>query len=213
MEMKPAATMERMVKQIAGTSDPSDQITKNFMGWTDDRLWLYDQSDTVSAERILGMIHYAANLGIKHVVIDSLMKCGFKGNNDNKTSQQVEFVDRLCWAAKTLNIHIHLVHHMRKGEGNRGEYSRPGKHDFRGAGELVDLVDNAFITHRNKNKEDKTRRGDLGYEDEHDQTLECVKSRNGEWEGIFKLWFNKESQQYTPDSRNRPMPFLFNVNE
>lgn len=212
MEMKPAATMERMVRQISGTRDPSDQIIKSFMEWTDDKLWLYDQSDTVSAERIIGMIHYAASLGINHVVVDSLMKCGFKGGSDVRASQQVEFVDRLCWAAKTLNIHIHLVHHMRKGEGNKGEYTRPGKHDFRGNSELVDLVDNAFIIHRNKTKEDKINRGDMGYEDEQDATLECVKSRNGEWEGIFKLWFNKDSQQYTPDSRNKALPYLFNVN-
>jgi len=204
MEMPPRKTMKRMVRQVTGTDRPTENYTRNFMKWTDGRLWLYDQTDTVKYERILGMVHYAAQeLGIKHIVIDSLMKCGFSGGKDKISSDQVSFVDRICWAARSHNIHIHIVHHMRKGEGTNSEFIVPGKHDFRGAGEIVDLVDNAFIIHRNKRKEEK----ELPEIEEPDATLTTVKQRHGEYEGQFKFWYHKESMQYTADANNRTIPY------
>ena len=108
MEMKPSRTMHRMVRQVSGTSNTSESFVNKFLDWTDDRLWIYDQTDTVKAERILGMVHYAAKeLGINHIIIDSLMKCGIRKDD---MDGQAAFVDRLCWAAKSNNIHIHLVH-------------------------------------------------------------------------------------------------------
>jgi len=202
MEMKPSATMQRMIRQIAGTRQPDDDYLKRFLNWTDEKLWIYDQQDSVKHERILGMIHYASReLNINHIVIDSLMKCGIA--TDDYASQK-EFVDKLCWAAKTYNIHIHLVHHMRKGAD---EMKMPGKYDLKGSGDISDLVDNVFIVHRNKTKEGKIQKGDDVDEREPDCRLGVVKQRHGEWEGVFNLWFHKESLQYIPDCHNRPMPY------
>lgn len=208
MEMKPDATMYRMVRQISGLMNVNENYANQFLNFTDDKLWIYDQKDTVDSQRILGMVHYAAQeLGIKHIMIDSLMKCGFKGSTDAQSMQQVEFVDRLCWAAKSNDVHIHLVHHMRKGEG--GEFREPDKHDFRGAGQIVDLVDNAFIVHRNKGKEQRAELGEDVDHSEPDATLKAVKQRHGEWEGKFLLWFHKESLQYTPHKDNRALTYDF----
>jgi len=202
LEMKPAATMHRMTRQVAGTDRPTDDYTRNFLGWTDDKLWIYDQLDTVKRDRILGMIHYAAQeLGVNHIVIDSLMKCGIPKDD---TEGQAAFVDRLCWAAKSENIHIHLVHHVRKGET---ENKIPDKFDIRGAAEVTDLADNVFIVHRNKAKEAKLSKHEEVGQDEPDCILAVAKQRHGEWEGRFKLWFNREAMQYTPNSENRPIPF------
>jgi len=208
MEMKPEATMERMVKQVTGYKDPTNEEIKKFLNWTNVRLWIYDQLDTVKYDRILGMVHYAAQvLKINHVIIDSLMKCGFAGSRDNISIQQVEFVNRLCWAAKKYNIHIHLVHHMRKGEGNKSEYNRPGKHDFRGAGDLVDLVDNALILHQNKRKAEKLEKGEDVDQHEPDATLQVVKQRHGEWEGTFNFWFDNNSLQHISEPGRGAMPY------
>jgi len=46
MEMLPEATMERMTRQTAGCP-PSENYVSNFLTWADDRLWIYDQTDTV----------------------------------------------------------------------------------------------------------------------------------------------------------------------
>lgn len=202
MEMKPEASMERMVKQVAGNAEPPDEYIDKFLNWTDNRLWIYDQTDSVKPERILGIVHYAANkLGIKHIIIDSLMKCGIKPDD---YSGQADFVDRLCWAAKSLDIHIHLVHHIRKGET---EKKVPDKFDIKGAGEIIDMVDNVFIVHRNKAKEEKIRVGTEVSENDPDCILKVDKQRHNAWEGVFKLWFHKESLQYIPDNRYAVMPY------
>lgn len=199
MEMSPESTMDRMTQQAAGC-EPSDEFTDKFGNWTDGRLWIYDQTDTVSADRILAMVYYAASvLKIEMIIIDSLMKCGIRKDDLN---EQVAFVDRLCWAAKTTGAHIFLVHHIRKADN---ENYIPNKFDIRGAGELTDLVDNVFLVHRNKSKEQKLRTGKDVDKEEQDCLLLVEKQRHGEWEGMFKLWFSPGSKQYIPTPENRVM--------
>ena len=84
MEMLPEATMARMAQQAAGCS-PSDEYIGKFLNWTDERLWIYDQTDSVKQDRILAIIHYAAKkLGVDHIVIDSLIKCGINRDSYDK---------------------------------------------------------------------------------------------------------------------------------
>jgi len=195
LEMPIASTGNRLLRQIGGISNPTPEFVDQMLQWTDDRLWIYDELDTVKSERILGMCIYAmTELNIKHIVIDSLMKCGIGGDDYNK---QKDFVDRLCWAAKTHGGHIHLVHHMRKGHS---ENETPDKFDVKGAGEITDLVDNLVIVHRNKSKEKKIQDNKPVEDFEPDATLTIAKQRHGEWEGKINLWFHQESQQFTPSS-------------
>ncbi len=199
LEMKPSRTITRMLKQSAGLKNPSEQYARQWAQATADRLVIYDQLDTLASDRILAMCHYASKkLNCKHVVIDSLMKCGI-GKDDYE--QQTRFIDKLCWVAKQYNIHIHLVHHMRKGSR---EADVPDKFDVRGAGELVDMVDNLVIVHRNKTKEllmeKKPEEVDPIIPD---ATLRVAKQRHAEWEGDISLYFEPHSNQYRsgPDSR------------
>ena len=211
LEMKPHQTIIRMAAQAAGCT-PSRDFVGEFLAWTDERLWIYDQLDTVAADKILGMTHYAAvELGIKHIVIDSLTKCGLSRDD---YAAQAKFVDRLQWAAKRYNVHIHLVCHMRKGM----EGQKSGKFDIRGAAEITDLADNVFIVGRNKPKEltvEKSNRGgimnaaELELLDQPDTFLEVAKNRKTGEEKTFGLWFNKESNQFMTNSDRRPM--LFNM--
>ena len=94
---------------------------------------------------------------------------------------------------------------MRKGSD---EYTTPGKCDFRGAGEITDLVDNVLIVHRNKLRELKIQNGDVTVTEEPACTLTVAKQRNGEWEGKINLWYNEGALQYVSRSDGRPMPFL-----
>ena len=206
MEMLPEATLGRMIRQATGTDKPTDESIDGFFRLVDKNLWMYDQTDTVQPERIIGIIHYAATkLDVNHIIIDSLMKCGIKADDRSRHGEK-SFVDALCWAAKTHNIHIHLVHHMRKGEN---EGSVPDKFDVRGASEIVDLVDNLFIIHRNKIKEEKVALGKEIKDEEADCLLKVAKQRHGEWEGSIKLWYHKPSMQYVPNPGERPMFYRF----
>lgn len=207
LEMKPWQTITRMAAQAAGC-DPSHRFVKEFLTWTDGRLWIYDQLDSVAADRILGMVHYAANeLAIQHIVIDSLTKCGL--SRDDYTAQ-AKFVDRLQWAAKRYNVHVHLVCHMRKGmEGHKS-----GKFDVRGAAEITDLADNVFIISRNKGKEQVEEKNLKGYPLDKKETemltmpdsfLEVAKNRKTGEEKTFGLWFNRDCNQFVPTQDRRAM--------
>lgn len=131
-EMKPRKTLQRMSRQFSGDepaqiSDHPDiiagykDIVRQFADWTDGRLWLYDQQGTVTPETIVAVTRYCAKeLGIQHIFIDSLMKC-VRGEDDY--NGQKYLVDELCAIAKDHDIHIHLIHHIKKlmneGDGPR----------------------------------------------------------------------------------------------
>ncbi|GAB2471950.1 DnaB-like helicase C-terminal domain-containing protein [Comamonas humi] len=212
-EMKPIRTLERMARQFSGYNpmDPafagSAEATKalvnvygEFQGWTDNRLWLYDQQGTVTAKQVCAVARYCAKeLGVTQMFIDSLMKC-VQGEDDY--NGQKAFVDELTAIARDHSIHIHLVHHIKKPAS---EDQKPGKYDFKGTGAITDQVDNVIAVWRNKPKERKQAEGKLVEADEPDCLLICDKQRNGEWEGTIGLWFDKASQQYLPGPGMAPM--------
>lgn len=204
MEMKPEATLGRMVRQASGHSEPSVQYIKNFHAWTDEKLWIYDQQGTVNHTRILNVCRYAADMGIQHIVIDSLMKCGI--NSDDYNLQKT-FLDQLCAVAKDGNTHIHMVAHARKGET---EHRSIDKMSVKGASEITDMADNVFTIWRNKKKEEESSKTnqDADTLKMPDVLLTCEKQRHGEWEGRIALWFHKDSMQYVAKDGARPIDFM-----
>jgi twinkle protein len=196
-EMAPESTMSRMCRQAAGSNLPTLELIDRFHRWTDDRLWLYNHRGRVTPERMIAVARYCRKeLGIDHFVIDSLMKCGLAP--DDYTGQK-NFVDALCILARDTGLHIHLVHHMRKGER---ETDAPDKFGIKGAGEIADLVDNVLIVFRNKRKESQleTETDPKKLEDIAnipDTFLICAKQRHFTWEGKVSLWFDKDSQQFS----------------
>lgn len=209
-EMKPLANLRRMLRQVARNEQPSAAIAQRMVRWLDKRMWFYDQMGSVRPEMLYAVIRYCATkLGVKHMVIDSLMKC-VRGEDDYNA--QKDFVDMLCTLARDHDTHIHLVHHVRKGEN---EDRPPGKYDAKGSGSIIDQVDNIFTVWRNKPKErvveKETRDGGVVSEDtgaKPDNLLICDKQRHGEWEGKIGLWFHKPSLQYTADRRNMPLTMI-----
>jgi twinkle protein len=196
-EMKPTATLRRMTRQALGLSGPTDKFIEQFHEWLKNKLWLYDQQGTVNPTELLKVIAYCAHVkGIKHFVVDSLMKCV---KNDDDYNGQKEFVDRVTALARDLNVHIHLVHHSRK---LADESQVPGKYDAKGTGGITDQVDQCFSVWRNKKKEQRVARGEE--DDGVDALLVCDKNRHGEWEGRVGLFFNHDGQFYGETERWRP---------
>jgi twinkle protein len=196
MEMKPRATLERIARQAACNERPTGGFLTQFGTWSDDKLWIYNHVGTVQRDRMLAVSRYCRNeLGVTHMVIDSLLKCGIAPDD---YAGQKNFVDSLCSLARDTDLHIHLVHHARKSEK---ESNVPDKFDLKGAGEITDLVDNVLIVHRNKAKEADLRK-DLTPEKREtvlaqaDTVLICAKQRHYTWEGTVKLWFDPESLQF-----------------
>lgn len=209
-EMKPVSTLKRMLRQTAMNDHPSEKAVNDLMAWAKGRFWLYDQLGTVQPEMIYAVIRYCADkLKIKHVVIDSLMKC-VRGEDDY--NGQKDFVDMLTGLARDLDVHIHLVHHVRKGEN---EDKIPGKFDGKGSGAISDQVDQSLTVWRNKKKEaavTKLLAANKPIDDETrstpDAILACDKNRHGEWEGKVALWFHPQSLQYVGDKQCQPLDMM-----
>jgi twinkle protein len=212
-EMKPKVTLKRMIRQFAGKSMESTHYVKTpieqkqdaydrFFGFIDNRLWLYDQQGTVNSRIIEAMCHHCATkLKIQHVVIDSLMKC-IPG--EDSYNEQKDFVDRLTAIARDHDIHIHLVHHIRKLSS---EEVRPGKADLRGSSAITDQVDNVLILWRNKKKQHSLERGEQVDPMIPDAYLMCEKQRNGEKEPWFEFYFHADSQQFIDRYNGFPLEF------
>ena len=157
-EMKPKRTITRMTRQFSGT-DLDNPFLKNklevnnqYLGrlkkFSTGKLWLYDQQGTTNSQQVISVVRYCAvELGITHIFIDSLMKC-VSGEDDYNA--QKAFVDELTALARDHNVHIHLIHHIRKLES---EEKMPNKNDVKGTGAIADQVDNVLLMWRNKKKE------------------------------------------------------------
>lgn len=212
-EMKPIKTLERMGRQWTHhslndreiMSDPTERRALlerygDFRDWSDGKLWLYDQQGTVQWRQVCAVARYAAQeLRIQHFFVDNLAKC-VKGEDDY--NGQKEFVDELCAIARDEDIHIHLVHHLKKPSSPN---AKPTKADYKGSGSITDQPDNTIAVWRNKVKE----RSSIRSADAADTVLIVDKQRNGEgWEGEIALWFLPHSQQFVAGANEEPMEFI-----
>ena len=190
-EMQPKKTLKRMCRQFAGVSEPTGMVQDQFFNFIKDT-WLYDQSGTLQARKLLSIIRYTKQeLNIDHFVIDSLMKCGISEDDLNK---QKWFVDELATVAKDLDIHIHLVAHQRKPMDTE---AKPGsKYGTAGSANITNLADNVIVIFENQ-KEERT----------YDHLVLVEKQRNydgdNEAQPSFIFHFSNKSLQFK-ESKNSP---------
>ena len=205
LEMPIVETLYMMACQAA-RCEPSKGFTARFLEWCGDRLWLFNQKGTVDQESILGAIKWSAeNRGVKHFVIDNLMMVTDGEAGERAMNSQKTFVERLKRVADDVQVHVHLVHHVRKGES---EADRPGKFDLKGSGAIADLADQVFIVWRNKRREihiqNPVRNLNPELEAQSGAALAVVKNRRVGIEKSYALWFDRPSRQFTPSNLNIP---------
>ena len=193
-EMLPRATLGRMCQQT-GEALPNSDYIKDFLSQLDDNLYLYDPLGSTSADKVLEVIYYCAEkLGVKLMVLDSLMKCGI---NEDDLNGQKYFADKLAVAARDLDIHLFLVAHSKK---TASDFEHARKFDVAGSANLTNMADNVFSVHRNKAKEEAL------LDQDHDNpvcdlppcTVYLVKQRHGKGlEGRWAFDFKPDTFQYT----------------
>ena len=192
-EMPADSTISRMLRQATGGPKPTDEIAKRFGESLD--LYVYNHVGNLNTNSVYGMIHYmAVEKGIKHIMIDSLVKCGV---NSEQNEPQKYFLNKIQEIAKEHKIHIHIVHHTRK---TAHETDTPDKYSVKGAGELIDLTDNLILVYRNRVKEKKLKENKEVEEGFPDCYLDISKQRHGEWEGLFSFWWDDKSTQWIDNS-------------
>lgn len=207
MEMPTKTTKAKMIRQATGMHSPAKPFVEATIKKLNDKIFLFNRVGKVDAQTLKGVIVYAAEtLKAKHVMIDSLVKVANLGTDD--FTGQRDFVSDLTDLAKEYKIHIHLVVHMRKGQH---ETDVGDKFSIKGAGEIVDLVDNAILVSRNTKKEQIMRSGSDEQKDQWrdrpDGFLRIAKNRHGEWEGQFNFWWHADSQSWV-ESPGRVDPIM-----
>jgi len=212
-ELQPEALNKRMILQAAG-GIPSVEYVRDFLFWADNKIWYADVRGSASMNDILGMVRYAAQEeGVQHFCIDNLMCCV---PGEEQYDAQKEFVFELCGMARELEIHVHVVHHIRK---LMDEKTVPNKFDIKGSGSITDRVDNVIIVYRNKTKEANLMKGESEFtpekwqlwKDAYDAKLIIAKQRDGGEETEVRLWYHKESMSYTDHKLHGSRPSGFSV--
>ena len=211
-EMTPKSTLIRMMRQVAMNGNPPVEFVDKFVDWATGRIWVYNQLGQCTPEMIELVIRYCADkLNINHFVIDSLMRVV---PGEDSYNQQKDFVGRLCSLVHDIDIHIHLVHHIKNPDD---ESKVPNKFEAKGSGSIADQVDQCLGVWRNKLKQravEKALRENTAIPEklanDGDALLVCDKNRHGEWEGRVALWYHASSLQYTGDPRCIPINFMGN---
>lgn len=187
-EFRPERVLERMLYQHAGTTKVGPEEIEAFLAYVTERVWLYDTQGSLSSSEVVALCRYVAeHLGVDHILIDSLMKCGMPPDD---YAAQKQFVDKVQTVAHAYPLHIHLVAHARKGNDDG---KPPRLHDIKGASEIADMAENVLTVWRNKEKEKDPSKKD----GDPDAVLTVEAQRNGDgWIGATNLMFDRETMTF-----------------
>jgi twinkle protein len=179
--------LHRMMVQGVGSSMCTAAIAIKWLDAIDGGLWVYDQQGSLKARDIPALCRYAVDrLGVNHILIDSLMKCGLAPDD---YAGQKKLVDSVQQVAHKSKVHIHLVAHARK-TGNDEKIG--GLHDIKGGSDIADLAENIIIVWRNKLKEMGG-----GKQEEPDCVVKVEAQRNGDgWVGKIPLYFHRHTMTF-----------------
>jgi twinkle protein len=180
-EFKPERVIERMIYQRIGGRDLDDEGLFDWFSWAQGRLWLYDVQSSLRPDDVLALCRYAIDkYKVKHIFIDSLMKCGIDPDDYSKQ--------------KNFPCHMHLVAHARKGSSDE---SIPKLHDIKGASEIADMAENVVVVWRNKAKEKCVSINDTSKDQEPDAIVIVEAQRNAHgWVGAMHLTYEPNSMLF-----------------
>ena len=164
--------------------------------WMGNRFWLYNNIYGNNYQKVYELIKRQAEE--KHadfIVIDNIMALDLDTGNRDKWDAQTNFIWKLKELAKISFSHVLFVAHPRKAAG----FLRLD--DVSGSGNIGNIVDNAFIVHRNnddfrnKTKAEYKRPDDWeGYQGSN--VIEICKNReNGLQDFFIPLYYERETKR------------------
>lgn len=201
-EMRPARTLQRMVRQAAAMPQPQAWFIDAFSKWSDSRLWVFDHMGRIGGAECGAVCRYfAEELDGQHVFIDSMMMVC---NSEEHLDEQKQFMTDLVRLAQETGLHVHLVAHCRKPQ--TGEDKPPTKYDLRGSAAISDQSHNVITVWSNKVKAAALQKDPSDEEQlQKPDALICIeKQREGAFEGRLAMWFSDSSLRFS-DSRMAPV--------
>jgi twinkle protein len=143
-EMPPERYLRWAIIQHTENNYPQPVSILDSLQWMTGKLYILNVTNTITPDELLNNFEYAARrYGVKHFVIDSLMKISI--NDSDEYNEQKRFVSRLTDFVKIHDCHVHLVAHPRKAASDTDE---PGKVDIKGTSHITDLAHNVIVLYR-----------------------------------------------------------------
>lgn len=146
------------------SNDAMQQIDE----WWRQRLYLYDNKISSASDEnsILSVFEYAVRrYGCSVFLVDNLMTARFTTSAERDFFRaQSNFTGRLVEFAKKFEVHVHLVAHPRKAQGNLEA------DDVSGSGDITNRADNVFSLDR-LDERDAAAKG-------YDAALKVLKNRS-----------------------------------
>ena len=215
------STLASQILLWACSDNPTTEWYDRFESWSEQKIFIFDQLGSISPEKVLGAVHAFGTAGCKLVCVDSLMMCSV-GGGDNSSSMENEraFVSSLIGIARTHDMAVILVHHLRKpSQLANGQQYIGTKWDIRGSGQIVDLAALVLLASSDQKKTELIQKRDKfgvtltdqenEYVEKHScLSLQVAKNRYSASEGRINLWRQK-GRNHTGSETIRGMNFDF----
>lgn len=193
LELPPRRYLRWAVMQKTRSEYPTQAEIERAMKWMNEYIYIVNTHDSITPTHLMDIFEYAARrYGVKHFVVDSLMKVNFDGQGE--LEEQKEFVSMLTSFCKKYDVHTHLVAHPRKGSADR---DIPGKVDISGTGDITNLADNVLIMWKpdDTNPEEAKIKQKLVA----DAVMFVKKNREFGDEGAIKLNFDTKTKRFVEE--------------
>jgi len=210
MEFKPARSLKRMAIQMIGNHEPPREMRDKFLNFLEGKIFFYDQQNSVNPQEIIKMARYCAEaMGINHLFIDSLMKCGIAPDDFGK---QKSMIDEIVAIGKYNGTHNHLVCHMRKAPPATNYI--PKGMDIAGGNDITNQADNIFICWTDKQKKAELLKSVANQTEDiinrPCQKLILDKQREEEFEGAIALTWSGKSLTFVESEYYKPFTYWEN---
>lgn len=174
-----------------------DEIKPKIDEWMGDYMWLYNNHYGNDFNKIgeclrTEILKHTADL----CIVDNLMALDLTDfDSKDKFEAQTRFVWNLKDIAESCNVHVIFVAHPRKAQG----FLRLD--DVSGSGNITNIVDNAFIVHRNNADFQRLTKQMFGWKADNDaykgtNVIEICKDRDGGIQDLFiPLWYEESTKR------------------
>lgn len=173
-----------------------ENIKPSINDWMSDRLWLYNNDYGNNFNRIASILSAKIEeVSADICIVDNLMALDLSDLDRDKYEAQTLFMWKLKEIAEKMNCHVIVVAHPRKAQG----FLRLD--DVAGSGNIGNIVDNAFIIHRNNEDFKRMTKQMFAWKESHDaysgtNVIEVCKDRDGGLQDYFiPLWYEPNTKR------------------
>ena len=177
-----------------------EEVKPNIDKWMGDLMWLYNNHYGNNFFKIGECLRSEITKRKADLcIVDNLMALDLTTFDMDKYEAQTKFVWELKDIAESCNVHIIFVAHPRKAMG----FLRLD--DISGSGNIANIVDYAFIIHRNNADFQRLTKQMFGWKDDAEvytgtNVIEVCKDRdNGNQDLFIPLWYEKETKRLLND--------------